>query len=88
MNGLDGAGLVDIKGTGGVTGHNCEASRRLLVVWSAAALNQPEPMRIGVFCWEVYTTSTARGHLAEPVRVAGQGVAHAARHPIVSVGFW
>ena len=60
-NGLGGAELVDIKGTGGPTGHNREALRRLLFVRSAAALNRPEPTRIRVFCWEACATSTARG---------------------------
>ena len=33
-------------------------------------------------------TLTARGHLGEPIRVTGQGVARMARHPIASIGFW
>ena len=35
MNGLGGAGLVDIKGTGGRTGFNHEASQGLPVIQSA-----------------------------------------------------
>ena len=50
MNGLDGAKLMDVKGTERLTGYNREASVRLLVVRLVVALNQPVPTRIRALC--------------------------------------
>ena len=60
VNGLEGAGLVDVKRTGGLTGYNREASRRHLVVRSAATLSRPEPTWIGAFRWKAYAVYTVR----------------------------